>query len=111
MSTIRNERLQEALREVAAEFLVREANRNTLITVTRAILSEDGKRASIMVTVLPLAGQADTAEAEALAFANRNRTELKDFFKKRVRGALPPDITFEIDMGEKNRQRLDELSN
>ena len=106
MATIRNERLQEALREVAAEFLVREANRNTLITVTRSILSEDGKRASIMITVLP-----DTAEVEALAFANRNRTELKDFFKKRVRGALPPDITFEIDMGEKNRQRLDELSN
>ncbi len=105
MSTIRNERLQEALREVAAEFLVREANRNTLMTVTRAVLSEDAKRASIMITVLP-----DTAEAEALAFANRNRTELKDFFKKRVRGALPPDITFEIDMGEKNRQRLDEIS-
>ena len=104
--SIRDERLQEALREVAAEFLSREANRNTLITVTRTILSEDGKRADIMITVLP-----DTAEAEALSFANRNRTELRNFFKKRVRGVLPPDITFAIDMGEKNRQRLDELSN
>jgi hypothetical protein len=46
--------------------------------------------------------------AAAVEFANRNRTELKDFYKKRVKGALPPDITFEIDMGEKNR--LDELS-
>ncbi len=105
MDSIHHERMQEALREVAAEFLVREANRNTLMTVTRAMLSEDGKRAIIYITVFP-----DSAEAEALAFANRNRTELRDFFKKRVRGALPPDITFEIDMGEKNRQRLDELS-
>jgi ribosome-binding factor A len=84
---------------------VREANRNTLMTVTRAVLSEDGRHASIMLTVLP-----DSAETEALAFANRNRAELKEFFKKRVRGALPPDIVFEIDLGEKNRQRLDELS-
>lgn len=97
--------MQEALREISAEFLAREANRNTLVTVTRTMLSEDGKRASIYITVLP-----DTAEVEALAFANRNRTELRDFFKTRVRGALPPDITFEIDMGEKNRLRLDELS-
>jgi hypothetical protein len=37
--------------------------------------------------------------------------ELKNFYKKRVRGGLPPDITFEVDLGDKNRRRLDELSN
>ncbi len=104
MNENRHDRLQEALREVAAEFLVREANRNALITVTRAVLREDMKRAVIYITVLP-----DSAEQPAVQFANRNRTELRDFFKKRVRGSFPPDISFEIDMGEKNRLRLDFL--
>lgn len=106
MDNTRHEKIQEALREVAAEFLAREANRNTLLTVTRVVLSDDIRRATIYITVLP-----DTAEEQALAFANRNIAELKDFFRGKVRGALPPHITFEIDFGEKNRQRLDELSN
>lgn len=86
--------------------MVREANRNALITVTRVVLSDDMQRAIIYITVLP-----DSYEAPAVEFANRNRTELRDFFKTRVRRSPPKDITFEIDMGEKNRLRLDELSN
>ena len=105
MNDNRHNRLETALREVAAEFLVREANRNTLITVTRVMLADDMKCATIYITALPEAG-----EQSAVEFANRNRTELRDFFKKRVRGGFPPDISFEIDLGEKNRLRLDELS-
>jgi len=97
--------MQEMVREVAAEFLAREANRNTLITVTRTDISSDGKRVNIFITVLP-----ESYEEQAVAFANRNRSELSDFFKKKVK-ALPPHVEFIIDKGEKNRQRLDELSN
>jgi ribosome-binding factor A len=97
--------MQEAVREVAALFLAREANRNSLITVTRTEMSSDGNRCMIFISVFP-----ETAEVPALAFANRNRTELSEFFKKRVK-AQPPRIEFIIDKGEKNRQRLDELSN
>ena len=105
MNDNRNERMQEAVREVAAEFLAREANRNSLITVTRTTLSSDGKSCIIYLSVFP-----ETAEGPALAFANRNRSELSDFFKKRIRNSLPPHVEFVIDTGEKNRQRLDELS-
>lgn len=104
MST-RNEKIQEALREVAAEFLAREANRQSLITVTRAFVPEDAKHAHIFITVYP-----DSAEEAAVAFANRNRREFAEFFKTRVRGVFPPHVEFLIDRGEKNRQRLDELS-
>ncbi len=105
MNTNRHDKITEALREVAAEFLAREANRNTLMTVTRVMVSDDMKRATIYITALPESG-----EQSAVEFANRNRTELRDFYKKRVRGGMPPDIKFEIDLGEKNRLRLDELS-
>ncbi len=106
MATNRSEKLAEALREVAAEFLAREAGRQSLVTVTRAELSDDMKHGTIYITVLPI-----DAEESALAFANRNRTEFSSFFKKRIKGALPPHVEFVIDLGEKNRQRLDELSN
>jgi len=101
----RSEKIQEALRTTAAEFLAREAGRQSLITVTNTIVSNDGHRGMIYITVLPT-----SAEESAVRFANRNRTELAAFFKKRVKGVQFPHVEFAIDLGEKNRQRLDELS-
>lgn len=89
----------------AAEFLVREANPQSLITVTHVDLSGDGKSANIFITVFP-----DSFEATALAFANRHRGDFGEFYKKQRRGAFPPRVEFFIDLGEKNRQRIDELS-
>ena len=102
----RQEKIQEALRMAAAEFLVREATHQSLITVTRCVVSEDGKHGTIYMTVFP-----DSFEDAAGAFANRHRTEFAQFFTKKVRGAFPPHVEFVIDLGEKNRQRLDELTN
>lgn len=101
----RDEQLVEALRETAAEFLSREAGRKSLITVTRAVLNDKGTHANIMITVLP-----DSSEESAVDFANRHRKEFGDFFEKRIRGVRLPHIAFTIDRGEKNRQRLDELT-
>ena len=99
------EQQAEALRTGAAEFLAREANRNTLITVTRATMSEDSKQAVIYITVYPESG-----EAAALAFANRHRAEVAHYLQKRVRGMRIPHFEFKIDEGDKARRRLDELS-
>ena len=96
----------ERLREVAAEFMAREANRNSLITVTRAEMGTNGRSATIFITVYP-----ETAEAQAVEFANRNRGEFGKFFETRVRGMRVPRVEFAIDMGDKNRRRLDELTN
>lgn len=74
-----------ALLEGAAEFLARTSNGQSLITVTRARLSEDGRRAIVFLSVLP----PQKAKA-ALDFANRNHSELKDFLKERtIMGRLP----------------------
>lgn len=99
------EKYAEALREAAAEFLAREANRNTLITVTRAEVSEDGKRGTVYITVYP-----DSGEEAALAFANRNRGELGHFLSERTKGMRVPHLEFAIDQGERYRRRLDELT-
>ncbi|MDB5224939.1 MAG: Ribosome-binding factor [Candidatus Adlerbacteria bacterium] len=97
--------MQEAIRNAAADFLAREAGPQALITVTRAQMSSDGKSVNIMMTVLP-----DTAEEHAVSFANRHRADFTLFMREKVRGIRPPNIEFMIDMGEKNRQRLDDIS-
>ena len=101
----RNEKMQEIIRKAAAEYLVREANPQSLITVTRVDMVEGGKFANIFITVFP-----ETAESAAVAFANRHRGDFGEFYKKQRRGAYPPKVEFFIDAGEKNRQRMDELS-
>src|SRR3989344_1349887 len=103
--SLRHEKMESALREVAAEFMAREAGPQSLITVTGVRMAEDGNSATILITVLP-----DTLEGEAVKFANRNRGELGTFLTKRVRGMRAPHLEFMIDRGEKNRQRLDELT-
>ncbi|MDQ5955241.1 MAG: ribosome-binding factor [Patescibacteria group bacterium] len=105
MST-RSEKIAEALRETAAEFLAREAGRESMITVTNVAVSEDARRGIVFITVLP-----EAHEEAALAFANRNRGELVAVFRKHVKGVHLPYLEYRIDKGEKNRQRLDELSN
>lgn len=101
----RQEQMQERLREVAAEFLSRESNGQSLITVTAARVDERGQHATIFITVLP-----DSAEQKALEFANRNKQEFGMYLLKKVRGMRIPKLEFIIDKGEKMRQRLDELS-
>ena len=105
MNGNRNDRIAEALRATTAEFLAREAGRQSMITVTNVHISEDGRRALVFITVLP-----ESSEQSALAFAQRSRSELSKPFKAHVRGASLPHIEFRIDTGEKTRQRLDELS-
>jgi len=100
-----HERDTEALYHAAAEFLNREAGRQSMITVTRAELSDDRKHGTIFITVFP-----DSAEEGAVHFANRNRTEFSKYFEKRVRGMQVPHVEFVIDEGEKARRRLDELT-
>lgn len=96
----------EAVRELSAEFLSREQGGQSLITVTRVDITERERKAIVYITVLPR-----EKEASAVDFANRKSYELRMFFKERSRMRVLPRVEFRIDEGEKNRQRIDELSN
>lgn len=100
------EQKEEVLAHAAAEFINLESNRESLITVTRAALSSDEKRATIFISVLPESG-----ETAALSFLKRNRTEFREFAQKKTRVRVLPFFDFEIDYGEKNRQDIDTLLN
>ncbi|MCE9585044.1 ribosome-binding factor A [Candidatus Nomurabacteria bacterium] len=102
--TERTEKISQMIRKLSAEFLGRENNKTSLITVTSSDTSPDLKKATIFITVLP-----ESREATALDFAKRKRAELRDYLKKNMQIKTIPFIDIQIDRGEKNRQKIDEL--
>jgi hypothetical protein len=99
-----DERLSSLLVHIAADFIAREAGRETLITPTRAVIGND-RNATIYVSVFP-----DSHEAHAIDFLTRNADEFRTFMKKEGRFSHLPRITFSVDDGEKHRRHLDDLS-
>lgn len=104
-ANFRDDRYMARLLELAAKFIAREANRNTLITPLRADMSRDHKNATIYVSVFP-----ETEVERALTYLDRNRDVFRDFLKKEGRFARLPFVKFAFDYGEQNRQHLDDLS-
>ncbi len=104
--SLRTEKVAELVKKLSAEFLSREADKSSIITVTNANISDDLKNATIFLSVFP-----ENSEDAALNFAKRKRAELKRYVKSKLRMKRVPFFDFEIDYGEKNRQRIDELSN
>jgi len=104
MMTQRNEKVANLIKELSAQFLGRKNNKTSLITITACTVSPDLKRATIFITVLP-----EQKEHDALDFAKRKRKELREFLKKNLEIKNIPFVDIQIDQGEKNRQKIDEL--
>ena len=100
----RQERMAQLIKELSASFLARENNRTSLITVTNCNISPDLKKSTIFITVLP-----ESKETFALEFAKRRRKDLRIFLKKNMQTKIIPFVDIVIDLGEKNRQKIDEL--
>ncbi|MEJ0053404.1 MAG: ribosome-binding factor A [bacterium] len=98
------DRTASELTHLAGAFIAENANRDTLITPTRAELGSDLKNATVLVTVYPY-----EKTPQALAFLNRNLREFRQFLKDKGHLTVLPNVSFVEDEGEKNRQRLDEL--
>ncbi len=104
MALHRSEKIHELVRKTASEFIARESNPGTLITVTDVTQDATGLRVEILVSTYPAhQGQA------AIDFLNRRASDFQHFFTEKVKIRKAPFFTFEIDRGEKNRQRVDEL--
>lgn len=101
----RKNQIGEVLAQLAAEYLETESNRQSMITITRADVASNLSSAVIYFTVLP-----ESQEEYAMDFAKRKRTEFRSFVKKRSHLRRLPFFDFKIDEGEKNRQKLDRLS-
>lgn len=86
------ERIIEVLKVAASEFINRESNRRSMITVTNVALDRRGVEANIFVSVFPESGT-----HAATDFLNRNRDEFRDYLKKHTRLARLPRVAFHAD--------------
>jgi len=102
--SLRTDKVNRLIKELAANFLEREATNQSLITVTGCVVTDDLKKATVYFTVLP-----ENKEKAALDFTKRMRSDFRDYLKKNLEMRVLPFIDFEIDKGEKNRQRIDQL--
>jgi ribosome-binding factor A len=104
MSQQTESRTKEILRALASEFLMRESNRTSLITITSVELEARSSRAKIFFTVLP-----ENQEQAALDFFTRRLRDLREYVQEHARMMRVPFFEVAIDVGEKNRQRIDEI--
>ncbi len=102
----RKEKLPELITHLAADFIALESNRTSLITITGCRLSGDSKRAMLLYTVLP-----ENQELAAKDFLNRKRLDFKHYVQDKSRIGRIPMLSFALDLGEKNRQKIDFLLN
>jgi ribosome-binding factor A len=96
--------LEILLKDLSCDFFGRESNTTSLLTVTRATLSDDMKHAIVYMSVFP-----SNKETEAIHFAKRMRQDLRDFLRKKMKVVFVPFIDIEIDKGEKLRDKIDAI--
>lgn len=89
-------RATEIVAREAAQFIAREAGKDSLITVVRAQSVSHGDRILVFVSIFPV----EKAPA-AIAFLDRHREAFSDHLKKHARLRLPR-VDFLLDNGEPN---------
>jgi len=104
MSDNRADRIIKVIKNAAAEFMQKESNGASLITITDVRLSNDEKYANILFTVLP-----DNKEEAVLEFAKRMRSEFRQYIKQNTKLGRIPTFDFQVDLGEKHRQKIDTI--
>lgn len=102
----KDEKFASLLLRFAGEYFSLESSKDSLMTMTKAEIFNRGKRAIIFFTTLPR-----DKEKEALEFAKRRKRDFRQFVMEKKSFGFTPQIDFAIDLGELNRQRIDELSN
>ena len=105
MPAPKDTKLQEVIRELAAEYFSRVSNRQSLITVTSVETFARGSKARILVTVLPV-----EQEEAAVSFLHRQLTDFREYVMEKARLMRVPYFEVALDTGEKNRQRMDDIS-
>ena len=89
MTQHKDEHLQSAVHAAAAEFINRESNRRSLITVTHVELRDRGKNARIFISVFP-----PEQTAAAIDFLSRQKDEFRTYLRQQIRSRTLPACSF-----------------
>lgn len=102
----RQNKVSEELAHHAADFLARNIKAGgALVTVTRANVAPNLRNLTVFVSVLP-----KSHEEESMVTLKRLRTDFHNYLKDKTVLRDVPTVDFQIDLGEENRQRIDDLT-
>ncbi len=101
----KKDRFDGVIRDFAARFFSMESNRTSMITITKVTSTEKGERVTVYFTVYP-----ENQEIAALDFARRKRSDFRNFVRDNSRLSIIPFFEFEIDRGERARQKIDAIA-
>ena len=101
----KDKKIEEVIKKAAARFLLEEGGITSLLTVTHVIVSTKFEQATVYFTAFPV-----DKEKTALDFLKRKRSEFKEYLRNETKLGRIPFVDFELDLGEKNRQRIEEIS-
>ena len=99
------EQFAEHIAHLTAKFISRESNRTNLITITRAEINEKKTVCTIFFSVFP-----ESDEANAQIFMKRAASGLREFLQREQGVFRVPHLEMQLDLGDKNRQRIEALS-
>ena len=102
----RQERIEEEVAKNAANYFRQISSRESLINVTHVSVSPDLRNLIVMISIFP-----NEAEGKALQFCKRHEGNLRTYIAENMHIKFVPKVSIEIDKGEKNRQRIEELLN
>ena len=103
--SLRQKKVEELIRKEASEFINERSNKSSLITVSSVDISPNFSKCDILITVFP-----EESLLSALNFLKRKRSEFKSHIKKKLSLKKIPFFDFDIDKGELNRQKIEEIS-
>mgnify|MGYP001558779519 CR=1 FL=1 len=102
--TFRQEKLNVQLTKIIAEFLRNEFGASPLISVIHVLIAHGLREARVRIAVFP-----EKEEKRVLSLLRKKRAELNRYLALHTKMKYLPSVTFEIDSGEKNRKRIEEL--
>lgn len=103
MTSRRIDRFNSLLKELAADFLIKEAG-GALITIIRIEASKDLKTAKIFISIFP-----ESDEEKVLESIKKKLLELRRFIGSKTKMKFIPLIEFEIDKQAKAERKIEEI--
>lgn len=100
----RHTQVANLIKEFAAKYIAAEANTDPMITVTDTKISPDYRQATVYITTLP-----EGRESDALIFLKRHGRDMRRFIMKQTNLKIIPHLSFDLDVGERHRQHIDEI--
>lgn len=102
--TLRQEKINSLLRELASSFIKKNISSDAIMTVTRADILENLRSARVFVSVYP-----DGKEKEVFSLLKKKEKDFRNYIKPGMKMKFLPEVFFEIDRGLMAEKKIDEL--